>query len=218
MPSDLAAKSNVYRFLGRLWSREVDGPVVALLRSGELADAYRAAGGVGPGEGDDPIVLEALALDYCQLFVGPSHPLPPYQSVWTSGQFQGGPVASMERYFDVLGYRPPWTDSTRHRIETGQPRKLMLDHLGIQLDGFGHALAALSALGEGNEAVEHGLREVASSFFRDHLTWPGRLLRVARARAGTDFYRGLIAVTDEFLAAEAGEWAEVRPDPAEGDG
>lgn len=201
--SDFVPKSSLYRLLGRLWAREVDGALLSILRRGDLADAYVATGGTRPPEGEDPEVLGALSLEYGRLFLGSTDPPPPYQSEWASGPTGDGAADSMDRYFKLLGYRPPWTDSTRHRVETGNARQQPMDHLGIQLDCFGHLVAALNRSFESPEPVRRELSDLASRFFRDHLRWPTPLFEVVARKARSEFYRSLINVTGDLLSTES---------------
>lgn len=223
--SEIVPRSSLYRFLGRLWVREVDAAVLSLLRRGELADAYMAAGGAPPPEGADLEVLGSLGMEYGRLFLAPDDFPPPYQSVWESGASSAGAAASMEEYFKVFGYRPPWMDSTRRGatdrllpVPSSEPstggqaargtRRPPVDHLGIQLDCFGHLTAAFNRSFEAPELVRRELQRLASQFFQDHLTWPGPLLAFAAQEAQSDFYRGLITATGDLLARDTGIWTD----------
>jgi TorA maturation chaperone TorD len=190
-----------YRLFGRLWIRELDAPLLAELTAGNLGDAFRAAGGTPPPDAD-PVTCEALAADYCRLLLGPSDHWPPYQSVWTDGQFQGQPAVSMRRYLDLLDPAPK------------VPSDVMPDHLGIQLDVMGLFISAMIAGNTnghktpppGRQPTQAELNQLAARFFRDHLRWPGPLLRKVHECAETDFYRTLATVTEQFLESEAHSW------------
>lgn len=185
---EASARSVVYRLLARLWLRELDGPSLRVLRSPPLCDAFAEAGGRLPG--DDDAAIEALAIDYCQLFIGPANHLPPFQSVWQSGQFESDAIASVKGHAEVVGYD----------IAT-LPSGVMLDHLGVQLDVMGHILARIATWQPDSGRLDD-VSEVARSFFAKHLTWPSRLLAIAAQKATTEFYRSTIALTGEFLDKE----------------
>ena len=189
LPDDMAARSRVYGLLSRLWLREVDRSLLQELRSPALRDALKNAGGHAP-VGDEERLIEELAVDYCQLFIGPSQHLPPFQSVWQSGQFQSATTASMKSFIEVIHY-----DVDR------LPPGLMLDHLGVQLDVMGCLLEKLSIWPAGAEDLDQGV-ELAKAFFERHLKWPG-LLEAAVQRAETEFYRSSIAMTRDFLESES---------------
>jgi len=188
-PETAAAQSGTYRLLARLWLREVDRDLLRELRSQPLSDAYLRAGGALPAS-DDDLALEELAIDYCRLFVGPRDHLPPYQSVWQSGQFQGASAASMKSFIEIVGY------------DLDQlPDGIMLDHLGVQLDVMAHILAQISTW-QSDAAGFGQLLELADFFLTRHLRWPTELLQAARRRAATDFYRSAIMLTGNFLGPE----------------
>ena len=98
---EAAQRSAIYSLLARLWLREVDQQLAEQLNAPPLRDLFVEAGGVLPS-GIGGGALEQLAADYCQLLVGPKNHLPPYQSVWQSGQFCGTPTESMARYSVAL--------------------------------------------------------------------------------------------------------------------
>lgn len=175
---DLQATARVYQLLARCWLREIDMPLLEQLSQAPLADAFRAVGGEPPAN-HSLETLEGLAFDYCQLFLGPANHLPPYQSVWTRGQFQAAPTESMARFVDLAGCSPSRWDA-------------MLDHLGVQLDLMQMILTA-------SAATEPPSPEIATSFFTAHLRWPEPLLAAAEQRAHTSFYRSLVVVTRDFL-------------------
>ncbi|REK22859.1 MAG: hypothetical protein DWQ42_16235 [Planctomycetota bacterium] len=181
-----AARSGMYRLLARLWLQEVDAALLAELCRQPLGEAFVAAGGVLPAASDEvTTVLEPLAVDYCRLFIGPSDHLPPYQSVWQTGQFQGATIPSLEAFIDVIGY-----DVDR------LPSGTMLDHLGVQLDMLGHVLGEVATM-PSDEAWQ-----IADAFFYAHLRWPIELLTAAADRADSPFYRAVVEMTRAFLESE----------------
>ncbi len=175
----------MYRLLARLWLREVDRELLLALRTPPVRESFSDVGGVLPDDTNDR-VLEELASDFCQLFIGPRDHLPPVQSVWQNGQFQGEPARSMSEFLEVIRY-------DRSSLPDGQ----MLDHLGVQLnvmaDIINPARSAPNA-----EIVE----EVAGAFFTAHLQWPWELLEAASGQAATSFYQSVIDLTRGFLATE----------------
>ena len=186
---DFEARSSIYRLLARLWLREVDCTLVRKLRSEPLCESFVAAGGILP-DGDDELTIEQLAIDYCRLFVGPMDHLPPCQSVWQTGQFQGTTTTSMKNIIEVV----------RYDIEV-LPSGMMFDHLGVQLDVMGHILGQMSYERSQLENLDQVL-ELANSFFNAHLLWPAELLEAATQRAATNFYRSSVRMTHEFLKSE----------------
>ena len=188
---ETAARSGTYRLLARLWLREVDGELLRKLRSPPLCDSFVEAGGILPVDEDEDWTIEQLAVDYCRLFVGPTGHLPPCQSVWREGQFQGTTTASMERFVQVVHYN--------HSAST---RGIMWDHLGVQLDVMGHILDQF-ANGQLKPDHQSLLSELATAFFTRHLLWTTELLEAVAQKATTEFYRSTTRLTREFLDSES---------------
>ena len=189
--NEFASLAGTYRLLARLWIREVDEQLLTFLLAPQLCDVFTAAGGTLPVN-VAPSTLEELAVDYCQLFLGPANHLPPFQSVWQRGQFQSQSAESMRPYVSAAGY------------ETGG---LMFDHLGVQLDVMGRLLDI------GLASVQHSddVFDMTATYFAEHLTWVAPLFEAAINRAETDFYRSTIRMTRDFLSSEETLWAAARP-------
>jgi len=191
---DHAAAARVYAFLARLWLKELDRPLLRDLARGPLADAYRAAGGQPPPDDTDE-TLERLAVDFCQLFIGPCSHLPPYQSVWQQGTFEGQPAASMDRFRQLAGELPDWV-----------PPDIMSDHFGLQLQIMSMLLQLQPP--HHNAGQPAPSYELAKTFFRTHLTWPDKFLTAAAERAQTPFYTSLANLTAQFLADQRRIWLD----------
>ncbi|MCP4194074.1 MAG: hypothetical protein GY768_25985 [Planctomycetaceae bacterium] len=192
---DASARSNTYRLLARLWQRELDAKLLEVLQDPSLSESFLAAGGVLPT--NDADTVEQLAIDFCQLFVGPKNHLPPYQSVWESGQLDGEATVSMRQFCEVVHFEPADPASG-----------MLLDHLGVQLDVMAHILQ-LVAESEG-ESLEH-LLDIGRCYAVRHLLWPGELLTASASRATTDFYRCLPTLTRQFLELETVGLSEFSP-------
>lgn len=184
----------VYHLLSRLWDREVDADLLRALQSGELGTAYVEAGGIIPKGEDEQSLLEDLAIDYCQLFLGPTGHLPPYQSVWEEDQFNGRIVLSLKQYLGTIGYPMQETD------------RQTLDALSVELSAMGYLLEQMSDWEGPYERDQADLLDLAGRFFHAHLAWSEPLLQRAQVRARTDFYRGMVRLTANFLAAERHFW------------
>lgn len=160
---------------------------MADLASPTMQPAFTAAGGVIPDQPASDSTLEALAVDYCRLFLGPSGHLPPYQSVWTSGHFQDDATVAMQRELQTRGLPEA----------TG-----MADHFGRQLTVMA---ATLEALASQPTATADQLNQT-QQFFVQRINWAHRLCEQATARAQTDFYRSIMMMTKAFLVEEETDW------------
>ena len=181
-----AARSNTYRLLARFWQTEVNADLLQVLRTPPLSEAFVAAGGVLPN--DDPATVEQLAIDFCQLFVGPKNHLPPFQSVWVHGQLDAEPTVSMQRYCEIVGYDV-----------SELPSGMLLDHLGAQLEVMAHVLQIVS---ETERDQLEPVRELGRRYFLEHLMWAADLLAATEAQATTEFYVSLAMMTRQFLDSE----------------
>lgn len=179
--ASLVARAGVYELLSRIWLYEVDANLLAELADGSLATAWRELNGPVVDRGQ----AEALATEYCRVFVGPRDHVPPFQSVWESGQHGGEAVASMREYIELL------SDPVSNLLD-------LPDHLGTQLLLMGVFLRSLAGDSSAND-----LREIAVTFFAEHLSWPDRMLDAAVARSEEPFYRFLAKATREFLRDES---------------
>lgn len=191
LDDDITAAANVYRLLARLWLREVDLPLLQALAAPPLRDTFLAAGGVLPDSINEATVDE-LAIDYCQLFVGPTDHLPPYQSVWQDGQLQSQTATSMRTFIEITGYQPPPDSDIT-----------LPDHLGLQLDLAGH-IAEQFRHASRDTADFETLDDLRRTYFATHLKWPTQLLQTAASRSEAAFYTSLASLTEEFLQNEAG--------------
>jgi len=190
-PTQLQARAAVYRLLGRLWQSEVDESLLRDLQHEPLHNAFVASGGSIPPAGTDETALEELAIDYCHLFLGPSGHLPPYQSVWAEGHFQGAATVAAKTQYEALGLPTP--DG-------------MADHLGKQLTAMAMILERLATHG----SVATTDLDTAQAFFSQRLSWTDELCQCAAERARTAFYRSVATMTQRFLSEEATAWLLTR--------
>ena len=185
---DLEGLAGFYRLLSRLWVAEIDPEWFEALSDGSLSEVAEDLGLQVEGSAEEAI--EQLATEYCRLMIGPQGHIPPHQSVWTEGQFQGHTAVSMQHYLEVVGEE---VDST------------MSDHLGVQLGVMGLVVDELADSLQDN-TKRNSLTELARSFFGDHVEWIKQFLVRAGTSTGSKFYGRLITVTEEFLVAERREW------------
>ncbi len=190
---EFTALAGFYQLLQRLWQYEVDAPLLAELQEGPLAEVACELD-IPLEDGSSDNILEDLAVSYCQLLIGPANHVPPYQSVWSDGQFQSAATTSMRSYLEIVGEQP--ADSS------------LVDHLGIQLQVMMRIVSELAAAQPGSERYSE-LQALACRFYHEHLTWPGKFLATAQQATDSPFYRAVARVTAEFLEQEEKYWSEV---------
>ena len=66
-PEEIAG---VFALLARLWASETDAATLTSLARPPVADVWRSLGGEIPNRPTDDL-LEELAVDYCQILIGP---------------------------------------------------------------------------------------------------------------------------------------------------
>jgi len=185
---DLEGLAGFYRLLSRLWVAEIDPEWFEALANGSLSEVAADLGLPVAGPAEE--VIEQLATEYCRLMIGPQDHVPPHQSVWTEGQFQGHTAVSMQRYLEVVGEK---VDST------------MSDHIGVQLGVMSLMVDELASSLQ-DDTKRNSLKELVRSFFGEHVEWIQQFLVQAGKSTESEFYSRLIAVTGEFLAEERREW------------
>ena len=183
---DYQQLAGVYELLGRLWLEELDLGLLQALATEEMKMAIENLGGNVPDEIDDETV-ENLAVDYCQLLIGPKNHVSPLQSVWEKQLLQSEAASSMQKF---VSYLPGF-----------QPQGSMLDHIGVQLQFMGE-LFERAAAAKDHELVE----KFAEDFFQKHLKWTAPFLAAVAEKAETDFYAGLANLTANFLNLEPSEY------------
>lgn len=181
---NLLRLASLYGLLTRFWSHEIDLELLTSLNDPSMRSAIDTLGGSVPPATEETV--EALAVDFCQLMIGPKDHAPPVQSVWQEQKFQGKSVASMNNYIEAVpGF---------------EPQVAIVDHIAVQFQFMSELLLAASS----QEHTESHLA-IASGFLNDHLSWTSPFLDRIQARAQTDFYRDLASMTQEFLGAELDE-------------
>ena len=129
---------------------------------------------------------EALAVDYCQLFIGPGTHLAPVESVaGGDGRYWGPLTERVIASYAKLGFEVP------------EGTQVFPDHIAMELD----CLALLE---------EQGRHAEAAAFAKEHLLrWLPALVEHVEHRAQTAFYpacaKGLLALLEELYSVDAQE-------------
>ena len=178
---EIANRAAVYEFLSRTLLSEIDMGFLTLMQQVDLSNALANLSIVVPEATDHAV--EQLAIDYCNIFIGPTDQVPPFQSVWADRQLYGDSVASMQEYLEITAVTPE--DS------------LMKDHVGLQLLVLAKILAACSQCEQPKE-----YEPLASAFFIEHVRWAKTMLKAASDRAETEFYRSVCSAAAQFIVDE----------------
>lgn len=200
-------RAAIYEFLSIAFGEEVPLAFLRSLREqGPALDGELGAFIASLADADDA-ALEAvrtdLAAEYARIFLGMSrHPVAPYESVYTS---PAGLMMQEARDAVVAFYR-------REGFSVDENMHLPEDHIAFEL-GFMAGLIrnAIAALDSSDGAEAERLAAVQASFVADHLaSWVPSLAGDVEDRASTGFYRGLAALTRDFIEAETDDLASSR--------
>jgi len=185
-PNELRALSETSVLLGQIWVRELDQKQADALKNEAISKLLGPLGCdlTDLATGD---AIETLAIDYCQILVGPANAISPFQSVHEEGRFHGEAFASSQKFHALVG------DVPDDCIE-------MPDHFATQLLFFARLLEIAGS--EQKEAAEAG--EVVRAFHHRHLRWTAKVLESIAGKAQTGFYESLAHVTRSFVIEATG--------------
>jgi len=175
MSQTTAQLAEIVEFLGQLWLYEVTGETLSGMQTEPFSEPYRELGGFIPDSADAAIV-ENLAIEYCELLVGPKGHVSPVQSVWSDHQYQSKTAASMNRFFELI---PDY-----------QPDSNLSDHIGVQLDFLSAIL---------RQSDDSAANEIASHFAKTHLQWTLKFFDKIESHTDSAFYLGLAKVTRNLI-------------------
>ncbi len=210
----LTNRENMYRFLGRLYQKEVDETLWKQLKSfafpdtteeAALTEGYRELSAYLKTPGEDP--LTDLACDYARIFLGAGVAkgiLPiPCESVYTSR----GHLVQQDAWEAV---RKIYAQHGLGNTETD----LYEDHLALELEFMAHlCVLAKSAARADNMTELTAVLADQKSFLEEHLlNWTERLAHDVKAVATTPFYRAVADITVGFLKLEKALMAELLPE------
>lgn len=190
-PAVAGERGALYLLLARVFAREPDAPFLERLESSGLRAEMARRG--FEWEGD----IEALAIEYTRLFVGPGPHAAPYGSVHSEktgdgGRLWGDSTVEVKRLIEASGL-------TFASDYGGIP-----DHLAVELEFLGRlAEAERRASAEGESAKAATLRSLQGKFLRDcvQIWFPAFVAKVT-AMNPRPFYAGFVAFCRDWLASE----------------
>ncbi len=203
----LKGRGDMYRLLGRLYLKEVDGDLLKLLKGTEfpegsdnpkLADGSAKLREALAGISGDEASMDELAADYAKAFLGAGQvtgePVAfPIESVYTSG----ARLVAQDSYEDV--YR-----IFRSEGLAKQDRDLFEDHLALEFAYMARLCGrALEALEKGDEAAAEALVDEQAAFLKKHiLNWAPAFCEDVRKCPIGPFYKAVSLVTQGWLELE----------------
>jgi len=198
MAETAVARSHIYGLLAMIFRAE---PTEALLQIWKNHQVYVVFSELGITLGkefyqkSEKALVEELAVEYARLFLGPSEPISPHESVHKEvdggdwGALWGQETVKVKRFIESAGleYTPDYT---------GIP-----DHISVELEFLQKlSLRESAAWAEGDtEGALYGLK-MEKMFIQDHLfKWVPLFCDKIIAKANMPFYREMAKVTKGFL-------------------
>ena len=187
-------RENFYRFLSRLFEKEVSASLLETLRHMTIPAAGTLAEGAGmmtaflAAPAADP--ADMLAADYAGTFLGAGKSdgscAYPYESVYTSKEH----LVMQEAWAEVKSIY-----ESRNLVLTSDMSDIKEDHIAAELK----FMSLLSA----KAVSDPSLLTDQIDFLKEHLTnWCGKFLEDTEKYAETGFYKGLSKLTSAFLTAD----------------
>ncbi len=191
-------RSSLYGFLAAVYRTEPTAELLGWIRDPDFLDLLADTGvdlGTSFADHAENELIELLAVEYTRLFIGPGDHVPPYAAVHLGGEgasLWGRPTVWVKRYIEAAGfeYRPDYHD--------------LPDHISAELEFMREITAREAAALEKRDPAEAGqLRAVGSEFVAGHLSlWIPKFCDLVIDRAELPFYRGMAALTKDFIESE----------------
>jgi TorA maturation chaperone TorD len=201
MAEEASKRSNIYGFLARVYSREITGDFLPLLKDPQFLGVLSVLG----GNLDDDLLtkpeyeaIEDLAVEYTSLFLGPGPHVSPHESVhherpdgdW--GRFWGASTVEVKKFIETTGlqYRDDFKD--------------MPDHISVELEFMQKVIEKERDLWESgeNERALYCLK-MEKKFFDEHLIkWIPIFCEEVISKAELPFYREFAGITRSFIEFE----------------
>jgi TorA maturation chaperone TorD len=188
-PLDSAERSALYSLAARLFATEVDTELYRHLISSDNPNHSESSGHIFIEPELRALceahAIEALAIDYCRLFIGPRPICPPYASAHRGEVSLGG--RAEQRLQEFL---------TRHdlAVDMAVVRIASPDHVAVELSVLAHIHGSM---------LPGSAREAAREFLRDHvLSWMPSYLELVSSSAERALYRSVARLAAEALDDE----------------
>ena len=199
--SEAQYRSDIYGMLAALFRREITPDLLKQVKEPQFLGVLT---GQGAGDledflqGDDDDVIEALAVEYARLFLGPGKHISPHESIHHTrpdgdwGQLWGGSTVEVKKFIESTG------------LSFAKEYKGLPDHIAAEFE-------LMQALTRQESQAWHAADSVKARYFRDiekqfigkHLSrWVSEFCtRVAEA-AELPLYRDLAVLTRGFIEFE----------------
>ena len=183
--------------LSQILLEEPTEQVIMLLSEGPLA-AELSGSGLDLLHGLDHLTpaeqVEAIAVEYCRLFIGPGQNMPLHESIAKQeGRYWGDTTVAVNKAYQAAGF------------EVGDQATEMPDHIGIELEFLAHLCEReANAIETGDRTAAERAREARQRFASEHLVgWLTTLAADVERRADLAYYKQAVAMARDWVAADA---------------
>ena len=193
--AELESRQGLYRFFGRLLSREIDQQLLDELRAPAFAAAMTGLGiRLDELTHDDDSILEQLAIEFTRLFLGPGKHVSPHESVQKgkNGILNDATTVQVSRFIEVAGYQFK-TDSKRYP-----------DHICSEFE-FMEALISkqAEALADGDLEETETSQMLQDEFIQRHLVhWVPQFCDEIEQSAKLPLYKAVGRAVSAFIKME----------------
>jgi TorA maturation chaperone TorD len=197
----VARRGDLYGFLATLFRGPLNAASLREIRSPSFLEALATAGvhlNHGFTRQPEERLIDALAIDFTQLFHGPRGHIAPYESVQTGfdgGELNGSAAASVADFLETAG------------LSVDREARQLPDHISIELEVMAE-LARREADGweAGNGAAVRQCLHQQRDFLDSHLgRWGPEFCRHVQEKAQTTFYGQVAGLLGDVLDSEADE-------------
>jgi TorA maturation chaperone TorD len=197
-------RSTIYGFLAAIYRQEVSSDLLQHIKDPQFLGVLTKLGielNNGFFKKPEKELLEALAVEYARLFLGPGKHISPHESVHhnkegaRSGQLWGKSTAEVKKFIQSSGLE--------YKTEyTGLP-----DHIGVELEFMQQVVQReAQAWKEDDDKTALLCRENEKKFVDEHLfSWIPEFCEKVITEADLPFYREMARLTKTFIEFEKQE-------------
>ena len=193
--AELESRQGLYRFFGRLLSREINQQLLDELRTPAFAAAMTGLGiRLDELTHDDDSILEQLAIEFTRLFLGPGKHVSPHESVQIgqNGILNDATTVQVSRFIEVAGYQFK-TDSKRYPDHICSEFEFMEALIGKQAE----------ALADGDLEETETSQMLQDEFIQRHLVhWVPQFCDEIEQSAKLPLYKAVGRAVSAFIKME----------------
>jgi TorA maturation chaperone TorD len=196
------SRSQLYKFLSRVFIQEIDSEFLSKIRSDGMADVFKEFGinfGKDFYNTAQRDLLDALSMEYAAIFVGGGY-ISPYESVILEGQLNCKPAIAVEKFYKECGFELP------EKFPLNQ-FQVLPDHIAVELEFMGLLVdKECDAWAEESQEDVHKYVKLEADFLKNHIgKWVPKFCSKAVPYCHQTFYAETLKLTGGFIDSEIQE-------------